>query len=381
MRHPNPVPAPVVRRILASLAAACLVLVAAASASAHGAAVPPEPSAVDLALRWSFDPTIQLPIVFAVVLWLLVVRGVDRAHPATPVPRHRTVAFLAALATLEVALQSGIERWDTTLFSVHMVQHVLLTMVAAPLVALAAPVTLALRAAPDDVRRGLLLPVLRSRVLRILAHPVVAWLMFAGVMWGSHFSPLFDVALEDPSVHRLEHVLYLGAALLFWWPAVAVDPAPHRMPHAGRVLYVFLQMPQNTFLSLAIFSATAPLYPHYATLGRTWGPTPLGDQQLAGGIMWLSGDVVFLVAVLALVLAWMRHEERATARLDARLDAERAAIRAREQALAMRHDRRVGEGDDAVPGAASLAGVQEVAPPPRSGIGSQSGMGAERNAR
>ena len=116
---------------------------------------------------------------------------------------------------------------------------------------------------------------------RILAFPVVAWIIFASVMWVSHFSPLFDAALEDPLVHDLEHALFLGAGLLFWWPAVALDPAPWRMPHPARALYVFLQMPQNTFLAVVILSAPAVLYPHYATLVRTWGPT--AARRSAGG--------------------------------------------------------------------------------------------------
>ena len=126
-------------------------------------------------------------------------------------------------------------------------------------------------------------PILHSRVLRVLSFPVVAWLVFAGVMWGTHFSPLFDRSLEDPLVHDLEHALYLGAGLLFWWPAVGLDPSPWRMPHPVRAMYVFLQMPQNTFLAVTILNAPAPLYPHYATLARTWGPSALDDQQIAGG--------------------------------------------------------------------------------------------------
>ena len=137
-----------------------------------------------------------------------------------------------------------------------MVQHVLLTLVAAPLIALAAPITLLLRVASPGTRRRWILPVLHSRVMRVLAFPVVAWLIFAAVMWVSHFSPLFDAALEDPFVHDLEHVIYLAAALLFWWPAVALDPAPWRMPHPVRALYVFLQMTQNTLLAVVIVNAT-----------------------------------------------------------------------------------------------------------------------------
>ena len=268
--------------------------------------------------------------------WIVAVRRVDAAHPTNRVPRIRTVAFLGGLAAIAMALQSGIERYDTALFSVHMVQHILLTLVAAPLIVLGAPVTLALRVASPRVRRRWLLPILHSRPLRVLSHPVVAWLIFAGVMWAAHFSPLFDLALENQPVHYVEHALFLGAALLFWWPAVGLDPAPWRLSHPARLLYVFLQMPQNTFLAVIILNAVAVLYPHYATLERPWGPSPLFDQQAAGGIMWLAGDFLFIAAMAAILVGWMRHDERDTARSERQADVERAAIRTRESRLAER---------------------------------------------
>ena len=312
-----------------------------AAAFAHGPVPTEPPSAANLLLDWSFDPLIWLGLIVAVAAWVAAVRRVNAHHPASPVPRARTAAFLAGLAAIALALQSGIERYDTALFSIHMVQHVLLILVAAPLIALAAPITLLLRVSRPDVRRRWILPVLHSRPLRALTHPVVTWLLFAGVMWGAHFSPLFDLALENPGIHDLEHVLFLVVALLFWWPAVGLDPSPWRMPHAGRGLYVFLQMPQNTFLAVVIVFAAAPLYPHYATLDRAWGPTVLEDQQIAGGIMWLVGDVLFIAALGAILLGWMRFEERNTARSDRRADAETAALRAREA----RHAERLAEQD------------------------------------
>ena len=111
-----------------------------------------------------------------------------------------------------------------------------------------------LRVASRRTRRRWILPILHSRVMRVLSFPVVAWLLFAAAMWGTHFSPLFDAALEDPFVHDLEHGLYLVTALLFWWPAVALDPAPWRMTHPVRALYTFLQMTQNTFLSVVLLN-------------------------------------------------------------------------------------------------------------------------------
>jgi putative copper resistance protein D len=108
------------------------------------------------------------------------------------------------------------------------------------------------------------------------------------------------------------------------------------MPHPARALYVGLQMPQNTFLALAIYSSTAVLYSHYATLNLRYGPDPIADQQLAGGFMWVGGDLIFLAAIMFVVAGWMKAEDREAARVDARQDAERAEIRRREVILAER---------------------------------------------
>jgi putative copper resistance protein D len=237
----------------------------------------------------------------------------------------RSWSWNGGLLVLFIALASPIATYDTTLFSVHMVQHVLLTLVAAPLLALGAPITLLLRVSSADTRQRLILPVLHSRVLRVISFPVVTWVLFAATMWWSHFSGLFDASLDNELIHIFEHGLYLFVALLFWWPVVGADPSPWRLPHPARVGYLFLGMPQSSVLALAIISAPAALYPHYETLVRPWGPTPLADQQLAGGIMWVVGDALFLVAMILAIWVWLRAEEREGARLDAKLDREAAA--------------------------------------------------------
>jgi putative membrane protein len=319
-------------------------LATAASVAAHGPVPAEPPTVASLLFGWTFEPLPTLGIAAAAIWWRWAVRRVNAVHPGNPVPVRRSVAFAGGLAAIAFALLSGIDRYDTTLFSVHMVQHVLLTLVAAPLIAMAAPITLILRLSSPDTRRRWILPALHSRVTRILAFPVVAWLIFAGVMWVSHFSPLFDAALEDPLIHDLEHALFLGAALLFWWPAVALDPAPWRMPHPARALYVFLQMPQNTFLAVVLLNLGAVLYPHYATLVRTWGPSPLDDQRAAAGIMWLTGDAIFLTAILAIIVGWMRAEARDTGRSDRRAAVELTEIRVRERLLAERLAREREDG-------------------------------------
>ncbi len=335
---PRRLPAEVLRRRAAAPILAVLAVAATAPAAlAHGGQVPAEPpDAANLVLGWSFDPLVWLPAIVALLLWRSGVGRVNRAHPGNPVPRRRTWAWVTGVAAVLVALDSGIERYDTTLFSIHMVQHMLLTLVAPLLLVYAGPITLLLRASSAETRRRWILPILHSRVVRFLSFPVVSWLLFAAVMWGSHFSPLFDASLENEWIHRMEHALFLGAALLFWWPVVGSDPSPWRMRPAVKVLYVGLQMPQNTFLALAIYLASTPLYAHYVTTVRAWGPSPLEDQQAAGGIMWLGGDLIFLTALILLVYVWMRDEERRTVGEDRRLEGERAAIREREVRLAER---------------------------------------------
>jgi putative copper resistance protein D len=291
---------------------------------AHGVAPAPT-SWSDVLLAWSIEPHVILPLL---ALWLAYrwgVRRVNALHPANPVPRFRVWSWNAGLLVLVVALCSPIATYDTTLFSVHMVQHLLLVGIAAPLLALGAPITLLLRVSSARTRQRVILPVLHSWPLRVISFPVVTWVLFAGVMWASHFSGLYDASLDNELVHIFEHALYLGVALLFWWPVVGADPSPWRLGHPARIGYLFLGMPQSSFLGLAIYSAPAVLYAHYATLVRTWGPTPLEDQQLAGVIMWVGGDAIFLVAMILAVWVWLRAEEREGARLDAKLDREEAA--------------------------------------------------------
>lgn len=329
---------PTLRLICRSAVALAMTLgmaLAAGPAAAHGA-VPPEPPTISsLVLGWTFEPLPTLAIAVALGWWIWAVRRVGASHLANPVPRRRTVAFLAALVALAVALVSGIERYDTTLFSVHMVQHILLVLVVAPLLALAAPITVILRVSSPSTRRRWILPILHARLTRLLAFPVTAWVLFASVMWTSHFSALFDAALEDPLIHDVEHGLFLSTALLFWWPAVGVDPAPWRIGHPARIMHVFMQMTQNTFLAVVILNAPV-LYPHYATLGRPYGIDPLADQHLAAGVMWLAGDGIFLAAIMTLVAGWMRADARGLARADRLADVDLAQIRIRERRLAER---------------------------------------------
>ncbi len=311
------------RRAVGTLLLALGWLAGPLPALGHGASAP-APELPGILLQWRFEPSAIGGVALAAAAYLWAVKRVQRAHSAHPHPKRRRWFFLAGLATLVLALASPIEAYEGQLFSVHMLQHMLIELVAAPLLLAGAPVTLALRAASPSLRRRLL-AILQSRVVHLISFPVVAWVLFAGVNWGWHFSILYNEALENPWLHYVEHASFLAAALLFWWPVLGVDPSPWRMPHPVRLLYLFVAMPQNSFLGVALLSAATVLYPHYVTNLRRWGPTPLDDQRLGGTLMWVGGDLAFLAGMVVVIAGWMAYEDRRTARLDARLAAERAA--------------------------------------------------------
>jgi cytochrome c oxidase assembly factor CtaG len=321
----------ILRRPLRGVCVGALMALTAGTALAHGSAAR-EPTVLIALTTWEPDPLPWLMGVVAASWYLLAARRVNRANPRVPVPRWRITAWLAGVAAIVIALASALDVYAGDLLTVHMVQHLVLMMVAPPLLALGAPVTLLLRDVSPRTRHRLILPLLHSRVVRLVASPIVAWSLFAVVMWLTHFSPLYNAALEDPSLHVAEHMVYLATGLIFWWPLVAADPIPGRMGYGTRLAYVGLQMPISAAVGLAIYFSPTLLYPHYATLLRTWGPSAIVDQQIGGVVMWGVGDVLMLTMVPLIVTAWMRADARRTVRSDARLSASRAAEAARPAA-------------------------------------------------
>ena len=294
-----------------------MVLATVARAAAHGDSAP-EPTLATILTTWSGDPLPWLGVATAFLAYVAAVRAVNRAHPRSPVPRLRVVGSLAGVAAVALALLSAIDVYADSLFGIHMVQHLLLAMVAPPLLALGAPTTLALRVATPSLRRMLLLPILHSRLVGAVSWPPVGWVVFSVVMWATHFSPLFNAALENDLLHSLEHMLYLGAGLLFWWPVVGADPSRWRLGSIGRLAFLAAQMPVNTAVGLGILFAPRVLYAHYATLDRNWGPDPMTDQQVAGIIMWGAGDVILLIALVLAIAAWLRADEQRSRRIEER---------------------------------------------------------------
>ena len=228
---------------------------------------------------WRLDPLIVGGLVSAALLYIEGVSRVKRAAEANGFPRRRVFYFMSGLIVVFVALQGPIEVRADARFSVHMVQHVLLAMVAAPLLLLGTPVTLALRACSARTRRRVLVPFLRSRAVAVLTQPLVGWSVFVVVIWGSHYTALYEAALGSALIHALEHLVYLATALLFWWPIVGLDPGPSRISHPARILYLFLAMAQTAFLGLAIYSADHVMYAHYALVDGPVAALPISTWQ------------------------------------------------------------------------------------------------------
>lgn len=286
--------------------------------------IPPAGGPGTVLTRWVFDPSAVLFLLGAASLYAGGLVRVRRSSHR--VDRGAAIAFFAGIGVLVIALASPVDAYADVSFTVHMAQHVLLTMLAPPLLALGAPLTLALRATSAPAARRIS-AVMRGRVATFLARPVVGSIVFVGVSYAVHFSRLFDAALRSDAVHAFEHALWLGAAIVYWWPIVGRDPTPHPVSYPVRLLSLFLTMPAMAFLAVAIYTARTPLYPAYAALPPPWGPGAFASQQNAAVLMWLVGSLASMVAMLIVAAAWKRDEDARQRRIEAREDAEGAGGR------------------------------------------------------
>jgi cytochrome c oxidase assembly factor CtaG len=231
-------------------------------------------------------------------------------------PVWRTALFLLGLAALLVALASPLEGLVSVSFTVHMAQHMLLTVVAAPLLMLGAPVRPLLRGLPAAVRAGVVRPLARARPIRALFHwsrrPLIAGGLYVGGLYLWHLPALYDAALADERLHVAEHAWFVLGALLFW--SVVIDPEPFRatLAYAARLPYLLIAgAAQNTVLGGVLTFTSRPLYAAYAGVGDTtvFGFDRLTDQRAGGALMWVIGDLVFLAAASIAFFLWLAEEE------------------------------------------------------------------------
>ena len=269
----------------------------------------------------SIDPLAVLAVLAGAVLYRL---GVARLRArGRPWPRSRSILFVLGLVALVVATNGPLAGADATRLSAHSAQHVLLGMIGPLLVALSAPLTLALQAGTGTTAARLR-RVLHSAPARVLAHPLVGIALFAGSLFALYFTPLLELSLRNGVVHAAVHAHFFAAGAAFLWPVVAVDPVPGRPPHPLRLLAVFLTLPLHAVLGLALLGSDQLLAGGW--YGRVLGAgEALADQRAAGGILWAAGEVVGLVCAGLVLASWMAADEREAARTDRRLDRLAAA--------------------------------------------------------
>lgn len=260
-------------------------------------------------------PEIVAWIAGAAFLYAVGVRRVGRDR-ARSWPAHRSAAFAAGLLVALAALESPLAWRAEDLLSAHMVQHLLLMLVAAPLIVLGAPLSLALRATRGRAH-GRLAAAVRSRPARVLTHPLLTWTAFAAATVGTHLTGFYDLAVREAAVHLLEHALYIVTALLFWLPVLGTNPVRQVHSWLGRTLYLLLSMPPMSAVSVLLIYATAPRYPTYAESARVQGVSALADQQEAGAYMWVFGSLVIVGMTVAIGWQALMREERRQRALEA----------------------------------------------------------------
>jgi putative membrane protein len=268
---------------------------------------PPAPH--DLWSAWNLHPG----LLGGLLLTAWAYRRGQSSGPRRPIDTWRARCFTAALVALGLALLSPLDALSGALASAHMLQHLLLLLVAAPLLALSAPSSAILRGSPLALRRAS--GRWRRRLglthgnLGLLRHPAAVWLLSVGVVWFWHAAAPYDATLDNQLLHVLEHASFLITAVLFWQVVVGVRGAARVSGGLG-VLLVFAMAMQSVFLSVLLTFARTPWYSGYAATTAPWGLDPLTDQRLAGVIMWIPAGVIYLVVALALLVTWIRATER-----------------------------------------------------------------------
>jgi putative copper resistance protein D len=273
--------------------------------------------ALRLLRSWETAPLPWTVLVVTGALYIVAARRVSRRAPDRPWAPYRTWCFVSGLAVTAFALVGPPGAWDDVFFYAHMTQHILLTMLAAPLLVLGDPVLLTMRASTHDVRRRWLVPCLRSRAVHALTHPAFGWTFLVGVMAVTHLPVVYDAFLDHPVLHDfVEHPLYLVSGLVFFQPLLAPTAGTRHVRHWVRLVSLFTVMIPMAMLGFFIFAAPRLAYGFYAHVPRPFGPDPLADQRLAGILMWSTSMVLSVAWLVVGASNWLQAEERHTRRAE-----------------------------------------------------------------
>jgi cytochrome c oxidase assembly factor CtaG/putative copper export protein len=290
-----------------------------------GFTMPPAPTVWHYLTLWRLDVLslgLLLTLGYFYTRWFLRLR---RRGDGWPVGR--LIAWYAGLLTAAIATTSGLATYGRIVFSDHMVQHMLLGMLAPVLLVLAAPITLALRAlpraGPNEPRgaREHLLALLHSRVIRVLTNPIVALLLFVSAPYLVYFSNLFEVAMRNHWAHEAMHVHFIVIGYLFYETLIGTDPLPHRASYPLRLLTLIASMPFHAFFAIALMQSHSVIASsYYALVDPSWAPNRLADQTGGAAFAWAFGELPALIALLVLLIQWSRADTREAKRLDRQAD-------------------------------------------------------------
>ncbi|MFK4146002.1 cytochrome c oxidase assembly protein [Streptomyces sp. NPDC004065] len=291
--------------------------------SGHGMTTDLPPFTLGHGLEWSPDPFFLVACLLGLGLYGWGVARLLRRGDSWPVGR--TVAYTVGVLTVMLVMCTRLNDYGMVMFSVHMVQHMVISMLSPILILLGAPITLALRALPPAGRgrkgpRELLLALLHSRYLRIVTHPAFTIPMFIASLYALYFTPLFDFLMGSRTGHVAMMVHFLAVGLAFFWPIMGVDPGPNRPGHLMRMLELFAGMPFHAFFGIALMMASTPMVDTFLHPPASLGIDALSDQSAAGGIAWAFSEIPSVLVLLALLYQWYGSEQRQARRKDRAAD-------------------------------------------------------------
>jgi cytochrome c oxidase assembly factor CtaG len=291
--------------------------------SGHGMTMDLPPFTLGRGLEWSADPFFLVGCLLGLGLYGWGVLRLRRRGDSWPVGR--TAAYVVGVLTVGLMMCTRLNDYGMVMFSVHMVQHMVISMLSPILILLGAPITLALRALPVAGRghkgpREVLLAVLHSRYLRIITHPAFTIPLFIASLYGLYFTPLFDYLMGSKAGHIAMMVHFLAVGLAFFWPIMGVDPGPNRPGYLLRMLELFAGMPFHAFFGIALMMASTPMVDTFKHPPASLGIDALTDQNAAGGIAWAFSEIPSVLVLLALLFQWYRSEQRQAKRKDRAAD-------------------------------------------------------------
>jgi cytochrome c oxidase assembly factor CtaG len=258
----------------------------------------------EAATNWQFAPIVTAFTALVAAAYLWGALRVRRRHPRRPWPLVRTIPFLLGLLVINLATQSGIGTYDGTLFWDHMIQHLMLLMVAPPLLVAGQPVTLLLHASRNPLHTGVK-KLIRSRPIQWITWPAFGVVAYTATIVGTHLTNFMNLVIEHDAIHEAEHVLYLVVGYLYFLPLIGQEPIRWKVSYPLRLFLLFIAMPVDAFTGVVLGSyQTDPFVPMEP---RSWGPSAVNDLHQGGAVMWIGGAAIMFALIMVTFFQWSRE--------------------------------------------------------------------------